>query len=216
MVKHPAPTNLVWPAGRDSQTRRVQAREELTLMKFIFVKTFQEAEESEENEENKKEVKSKDAKKPQGKAKKTEKAKGTKAKNKKTEKDEEGDEEMQAEDEDEDEGSGNENDAFDNGDAGDEYILVLHSVKNKRASHMMGDPTVSSCNETTFVTDKLSWKIFPILTRNLLSSLFLPLLDPRHTGRVIACAGLSFIVSLLQMKYNPPFRLICSRTCGGK
>lgn len=104
----------------------------------------EEAEESEENEENKKEAKSKDAKKPQGKAKKTEKPKGTKAKNKKTEKDEEDDEEMQAEDEDEDEGSGNENDAFDNGDAGDEYILVLHSVKNKRASHMMGDPTPCS------------------------------------------------------------------------
>ena len=28
--------------------------------------------------------------------------------------------------------------------------------------------------------------------------------------------GYPFIVSLLQMKYNPPFRLLCPRTCGSK
>lgn len=53
---------------------------------------------------------------------------------------------MEAEDEDDDEGSGDENDGFGDGEAGDEYILVLHSVNNERASHMMGDTSVSNCN----------------------------------------------------------------------
>lgn len=48
---------------------------------------------------------------------------------------------MEAEDEDEDEESGDENDGFGNGD---EYILILHSVKNNRATHMMGDRSVST------------------------------------------------------------------------
>lgn len=55
---------------------------------------------------------------------------------------------MEAEGEDEDGGSDKESDAFDNGEAGDEYMLVLHSVKNKRASHMMGDP--SPCSTLQF------------------------------------------------------------------
>ena len=106
---------------------------------------MQETEESEESEKNdKKKDKKNDTKKAKDKAKTKEKpAKETKGKKKKELKDEEGEEEMDAEGEDEDEGSEKESDAFDNGEAGDEYMLVLHSVKNKRASHMMGDPSVS-------------------------------------------------------------------------
>ena len=73
--------------------------------------------------------------------KKTDKAQEKKAKSKKAETDEEEEEEM--EDEDEDEGSGDENAGFSNEEGGDEYILVLHSVNNNRATHMMGDKSVS-------------------------------------------------------------------------
>lgn len=47
------------------------------------------------------------------------------------------------EDEDEEEGSGDEDDPFDNKEGGDEYILLLHSYNNDRATHMMGKKTVS-------------------------------------------------------------------------
>lgn len=111
---------------------------------------MQETEESGDSEkDDKKTDKRNDRKKTKEKAKKKEKpAKETKGKKNKEVKDEEGEEEMEAEDEDEDEGSGNESDAFDNGEAGDEYMLVLYSVKNKRASHMMGDPSVSILNKS--------------------------------------------------------------------
>ena len=76
--------------------------------------------------------------------KKTDKVQEKKAKTKKEETDEEEEEEMEAEDEDEDDGSGDENAEFSNEEGGDEYILVLHSVKNNRATHMMGDKSVSN------------------------------------------------------------------------
>ena len=106
--------------------------------------SLQETEESEESEKNdNKKDKKNDKKKTKDKVKTKEKpAKETKGKKKEV-KDEECEEEMEAEGEDEDGGSDKESDAFDNGEAGDEYMLVLHSVKNKRASHMMGDPSVS-------------------------------------------------------------------------
>lgn len=75
------------------------------------------------------------------------KAKETKTKRKraKSEDDEaEEDEEKEDEADDDDEGSGDENEGFENEGGGDEYILVLHSVNNKRASHMMGDKDVSN------------------------------------------------------------------------
>jgi len=98
-----------------------------------------EEEESEESEKDKKKASKKSAKK----AEKTDKKQETKAKNKKAEEEDEKAEEMEAEDEDEDEDeeSGDENDGFGNGD---EYILVLHSVKNNRATHMMGDKSPCS------------------------------------------------------------------------
>ena len=107
--------------------------------------SLQETEESEESEKNdNKKDKKNDKKKTKDKVKTKEKpAKETKGKKKKEVKDEECEEEMEGEGEDEDGGSDKESDAFDNGEAGDEYMLVLHSVKNKRASHMMGDPSVS-------------------------------------------------------------------------
>ena len=50
---------------------------------------------------------------------------------------EEEEEDKEDEDEEDEEGSGDENEGFDNEEGGDEYILVLHSVKNNKASHMM-------------------------------------------------------------------------------
>lgn len=50
---------------------------------------------------------------------------------------------MEDEDEEEEEGSGDEDDPFDNKEGGDEYILLLHSYNNDRATHMMGKKTVS-------------------------------------------------------------------------
>ena len=46
--------------------------------------------------------------------------------------------------EDEEEGSEDEDDPFDNKEGGDEYLLLLHSYNNDRATHMMGNKTVSN------------------------------------------------------------------------
>lgn len=100
--------------------------------------------EEEASEESEKENE-KDSKKggKKQKAKKTGKAKETKTKRKraKSEEDDEAEEDDEKEEEadDDDEGSGDENEGFENEGGGDEYILVLHSVKNNRVSHMMGD-----------------------------------------------------------------------------
>lgn len=135
------------PAYYESDEDMSEAEEEDDDEKGSGEEETEESEESEKND-NKKDKKN-DKKKTKDKVKTKEKpAKETKGKKKKEVKDEECDQEMEAEGEDEDGGSDKESDAFDNGEAGDEYMLVLHSVKNKRASHMMGDP--SPCSTLQF------------------------------------------------------------------
>lgn len=104
-----------------------------------------EEEESEESEKEDKKGSKRGAK--EDKQGKTEKGKATKPKSKKAEQEQKGDEE-DMEDEDEEEGSGDEDDPFDNKEGGDEYILLLHSYNNDRATHMMGKKT--SCSTLKF------------------------------------------------------------------
>lgn len=67
-------------------------------------------------------------------------------------------------DEDDEEGSGDENEGFDNEEGGDEYIVVVHSVKNKRASHMMGDKSVSNWNTSPLQVFFCIFQVFPAFT----------------------------------------------------
>lgn len=123
------------------------------ILSFTVVKIWTVTQEASEESEKEDEKDSKKGAKKQ-KAKKTEKAKETKTKSKKARSEDEAEEGEDKEDEDDDdeEGSGDENEGFENEEGGDEYILVLHSVNNKRASHMMGDKSVSNF---TFCHDPL-------------------------------------------------------------
>ncbi|XP_022796279.1 ribosomal oxygenase 2-like [Stylophora pistillata] len=102
-----------------------------------------EEEESEDSENEDKKGSKRGAKKDKGG--KTEKVKGTKSKSKKAEEEGDDDEEDM---EDEEEGSEDEDDPFDNKEGGDEYLLLLHSYNNDRATHMMGNKT--SCSTLKF------------------------------------------------------------------
>ena len=81
---------------------------------------------------------------------KKEKEKETKKKSKNDESDKEEDgEEMEEDEEEEDdyEESGDGGEGF----GGEEYIMVLHSVKNDRSKHMMGDKSVSTLQFNPFL-----------------------------------------------------------------
>ena len=86
---------------------------------------------------------------------KKEKEKETKKKSKNDESDKEEDgEEMEEDEEEEDdyEESGDGGEGF----GGEEYIMVLHSVKNDRSKHMMGDKSVSTLQFNPFLKKNLS------------------------------------------------------------
>ena len=100
-------------------------------------------EEPEESEKGDKKGTNKSDNKAKQKAKKKEKEKDAKKKSKNDESDKEEDEEEMEEDEEEEddyEESGDGGEGF----GGEEYILLLRSVKNDRSKHMMGDKSVST------------------------------------------------------------------------